>query len=162
MATNDVSPEARFICGHGPRRCCFDACRAPKSSGAVGVPGRAAALAEGVPLEVDSVLGSRPAWRCTLDGGEERFFNGWVTAASSRGGAVGRFDVYRVEMRPWLWYLTLDPGLPHLPEQDRSGDHQAVFDEYNATAGVTKLKGRRAPVRTACSIGRPTSSSSAG
>lgn len=142
MATNDVSPEARFICGHGPKALLFRRMQGTEELGRMWEY-RVELLRSQklVPLEVDSILGSKVAVALLLDGGEERFFNGWVTAVES-GGAVGRFDIYRVEMRPWLWYLTLTQDCKIFQNQTTQEILQAVFDKYSNASVEFNIQGQ--------------------
>jgi|JI8StandDraft_2_1071088.scaffolds.fasta_scaffold01441_9 type VI secretion system secreted protein VgrG len=142
MATNDVSPEARFICGHGPKALLFRRMQGTEELGRMWEY-RVELLRSQklVPLEVDSVLGSKVSVALLLDGGEERFFNGWVTAVES-GGAVGRFDIYRVEMRPWLWYLTLTQDCKIFQNKTTQEILQAVFDKYSNASVEFNIQGQ--------------------
>ncbi len=59
-----------------------------------------------VEVDVKKVLGKTAAVKIRLDANKFRYFHSVVTQFR-RGGSTGRFDIYHVEMRPWLWYLTL-------------------------------------------------------
>ena len=52
------------------------------------------------------LLGKPACVHLRLPDDSMRYIHGLVTRFE-RGGAVGSYDVYHVELRPWLWLLTL-------------------------------------------------------
>lgn len=54
-------------------------------------------------IDLHALLGSRA--NVTIEHGAKRHFNGFITEAQ-RGERRGRFDSYRITMRPWTWFAT--------------------------------------------------------
>lgn len=54
-------------------------------------------------IDLHALLGSRA--NVTIEHGAKRHFNGFVTEAQ-RGERRGRYDSYRITMRPWTWFAT--------------------------------------------------------
>lgn len=54
-------------------------------------------------IDLHALLGSRA--NVTIAHGAKRHFNGFITEAQ-RGERRGRFDSYRITMRPWTWFAT--------------------------------------------------------
>lgn len=92
------------------------------------------------------LLGTVASVRLPLpDGKRHRQINGIVTRFES-GGMSGDFDIYRVELSPWLWHLTLGADCRIFQDKTVLQILQAVFDEYkSSTALSVKLTGRYHP-----------------
>jgi type VI secretion system secreted protein VgrG len=58
------------------------------------------------PLKAEELLGKAAGVDILLKDGAFRQINGLVTRFE-KGGVKGRYDLYHVELRPWLWHLTL-------------------------------------------------------
>src|SRR5690606_1057636 len=56
-------------------------------------------------LPLDDVLGYEACVELDLPAGGTRYFHGHVTAFS-QVGYEGRYVCYRMQLRPWLWFLT--------------------------------------------------------
>lgn len=134
MATStNPTPEASFHCVHGPNALQFRRMQGHEEVGRMWEYRielmRTQRL---VPLEPESILGTQATVKLLLDGGDHRFFNGLITAVES-GGAVGRFNLYRVEMRPWLWYLTLGSDCRIFQNMTAIEIIQQIFQKYSNT-----------------------------
>ena len=58
-------------------------------------------------IDFSSVVGKSATVSLTLEGGAQRTFNGIVSRFSQTGGRPDSAS-FRAELRPWLWWLTLD------------------------------------------------------
>lgn len=56
-------------------------------------------------IDPAELLGKPATVKITYESGQERFFSGYVVRVSNTG-AQGRLAAYRLEVRPWLWFLT--------------------------------------------------------
>ena len=56
-------------------------------------------------------------------------------------GGDGRFDVYRVELRPWLWYLTLGADCRIFQDLNALEIIEKVFADYSGAQLEKKLTG---------------------
>jgi type VI secretion system secreted protein VgrG len=54
-------------------------------------------------INLHSLLGSRA--NVTIEQGAKRHFNGFITEAQ-RGERRGRYETFRITMRPWTWFAT--------------------------------------------------------
>jgi type VI secretion system secreted protein VgrG len=88
-------------------------------------------------VDAKSLLGTNAGLRITLQQQEDRYLQGLVTRFE-RGGALGDFFVYRLELRPWLWHLTLGSDCRIFQNKTAVEIIDAVFDEYRTTGRVTK------------------------
>jgi type VI secretion system secreted protein VgrG len=66
-----------------------------------------------------------------------RYLNGVVTRFE-HGGAVGRFDIYHLEMRPWLWHLTLGADCRIFQDKSVTEILDTVFSEYGSSSQIEK------------------------
>ena len=82
-------------------------------------------------IDVKTVLGKTAAIKVRLGADKFRYFHSVVTQFR-RGGATGRFDVYHVEMRPWLWYLTLGADCRIFQDLSAVEIIKKVFDDYKS------------------------------
>jgi type VI secretion system secreted protein VgrG len=84
------------------------------------------------------VLGKAACVHLRLPDNSVRYLHGLVTRFE-RGGAVGSFDVYHVELRPWLWLLTL--GADCRIFQDKGADQiiKLVFEDYKSVMQVQDM-----------------------
>lgn len=88
----------------------------------------------------NQLLGQKATVKLLLAEGAYRYFNGWVTRFE-RGGVVGRYDIYRLELNPWLWYLSLGKDSRIFQEKNALQILQAVFAEYGQQQMDNKLSG---------------------
>lgn len=82
------------------------------------------------------VLGKTAALKLRLETDTYRYLHGRVTRFR-RGGRTGRFDIYHLEMRPWMWYLTLGADCRIFQDKTAVEIIKLVFDDYSAGALVT-------------------------
>jgi type VI secretion system secreted protein VgrG len=95
------------------------------------------------PVAPAKLLGTQATVKLLRANEQFRYINGWITAVDL-GSAVGRFDLYRVELRPWLWHLTLGADCRIFQDQDVVQILQAVFADYSsARVDAPRLSGER-------------------
>ena len=87
------------------------------------------------PVKADRLLGKSAALAILHEQGD-RFLHGMVTRFE-RGGTLGDFDIYRVELRPWLWHLTLGADCRVFQNLDAIEIIKAVFGEYQNAGPVS-------------------------
>lgn len=75
------------------------------------------------------LLGKKVTVKLPLHDGKHRFVNGIVTRFES-GGMSGDFDIYRIELGPWLWHLTLGADCRIFQDKTVLEILKTVFDEY--------------------------------
>jgi type VI secretion system secreted protein VgrG len=93
------------------------------------------------PIKPEDLIGTQATVKLLRTNDEYRYINGWITAVDY-GGAVGRFDLYRVDLRPWLWHLTLGADCRIFQDKTVVQVLQAVFADYtSASVDASKLKG---------------------
>jgi type VI secretion system secreted protein VgrG len=98
-------------------------------------------LSTSTPIEASKLLGQRANVRVELAPDKYRYLNGVVTRFE-HGGASGRFDIYHVEMRPWLWHLTLGADCRIFQDKSATEILDSVFNEYGSSSQIEKrLKG---------------------
>ena len=95
------------------------------------------------PVKADQLLGAQVDIKLRLDDSSYRYINGFVTRFE-RGGVLGRYDIYRVEVRPWLWQLTLGADCKIFQDKTAVGVIEAVFADYAAAGAVKKADVTRA------------------
>ena len=81
------------------------------------------------------LLGLKAGLKITLHDGEYREINGLVTSFEA-GGVTGDFDVYYVELRPWLWHLTLGADCRVFQDLDVRKIIKEVFADYSASTAL--------------------------
>jgi type VI secretion system secreted protein VgrG len=91
------------------------------------------------PIAPGDVLGKPACVHLRLPDDSFRHIHALVTRFE-RGGAVGSYDIYHVEMRPWLWTLTLGADCRIYQEQTAVDIIKAVFTEYQGTVDDTLLE----------------------
>ncbi|MEC5386798.1 type VI secretion system tip protein TssI/VgrG [Uliginosibacterium sp. H3] len=62
-------------------------------------------LSKEVTVDLDAILGKLVSLRVSLPAEKNRFFSGYVTGISHLGAQDG-YQTYRLQVRPWLWFLT--------------------------------------------------------
>ena len=112
-------------------------------------------------IKLDDILGKNVTITLGLPDDKTRYFNGYVTRFA-QGGMYGRYHRYIATVRPWLWFLTRTADCRIFQDMKVPDIIKAVFSDH----GVRRLQARADRRRTAsgptaCSIGRPTSTSSA-
>jgi type VI secretion system secreted protein VgrG len=62
-------------------------------------------LSKNKAVDRDKILGGKVTIKVSLQDGEVRYFNGFVTRFSA-GASLGRYARYSATVSPWLWFLT--------------------------------------------------------
>jgi type VI secretion system secreted protein VgrG len=96
-------------------------------------------LSKSAPIAAADVLGKPGCVHLRLPDDSFRYIHALVTRFE-RGGAIGSYDIYHVEMRPWLWALTLGADCRVYPEKTVKQIIEAVFGEYQGTFDASKLE----------------------
>ena len=99
------------------------------------------------PIRPPDLLGTQATVKLLRSRDQYRYINGWISSVEL-GGAVGRFDLYHVTLRPWLWHLTLGADFRIFQDKNALEVIQAVFADYgSARLDTSKLSGtpRRRP-----------------
>ena len=97
-------------------------------------------------IDPKTIVGKNVTLRVVNHDESERFFNGYITRFVYCG-AGDRLNIYRAEMRPWLWFLSrrsncrLMPPTATAPDIIKHVFDQAGFKDY-------EIKGARGPFRT--------------
>jgi type VI secretion system secreted protein VgrG len=95
------------------------------------------------PIPAEKLLGTQATVKLLRAHDQFRYIHGWITSVDL-GGAVGRFDLYRVELRPWLWHLTLGADSRIFQDKNVVQIIEAVFADYSsAKVDTSKLSGAR-------------------
>ncbi len=89
------------------------------------------------PLAARQLLGAKASIELWVDEGQFRYTSGIVTRFE-HGGTSGRFDVYRVELRPWLWHLTLGADCRIFQDKTAVEVLDAIFAEYSSAGEIEK------------------------
>ncbi|MCW7539696.1 type VI secretion system tip protein TssI/VgrG [Aquabacterium sp. A7-Y] len=92
------------------------------------------------PLRPADLLGRPAAVALRLDDEKERFLHGLIVHVE-RGGHVGRFDLYWIVLRPWLWQLTLGSDCRIFQDMTVLQILDAVFAAYPGAGPVEKPRG---------------------
>jgi len=93
------------------------------------------------PVSPTALLGTQATVKLLRSHEQYRYINGWITSVEL-GGAVGRFDIYHVVVRPWLWHLTLGADCRIFQDKNALQIIQAVFGDYSsAQFDTTRLTG---------------------
>jgi type VI secretion system secreted protein VgrG len=139
MASAEPTLEAEFISPLGQGQLHFRRMHAHEALGRVPVY-RIELLRETKrpPIEAKALLGLKATVQVMTGISTYRYFNGLVTRFE-RGGVVGRFDIYRLEMRPWLWQLNLGADCCIFQDKTAIEVIEAVFATY-ASAGQVEKK----------------------
>jgi len=87
-------------------------------------------------IKPTDLLGQKVGVKIQLPDGW-RYINGIATRFET-GGVVGRFDLYHIEMRTWLWYLTLASNVRIFQDKTAVEIIDTVFDEYSSVKSVEK------------------------
>jgi type VI secretion system secreted protein VgrG len=141
MATSKVMPEAEFLCTLGKDALFFRRMQGSEELGRLSEY-RVELLRSQKDARVDpeKLLGTSATVKILLPKGEWRYINGWVTAVEL-GGAIGRFDIVRLELRPWLWYLTLGSDCRIFQDMTAMEIIEKVFKDYKSAAFDKKITG---------------------
>src|SRR4051794_34866920 len=62
-------------------------------------------LSENSSVAFDGLLGQKATIRVQMHDGSQRYFNGFISHFS-QSGSDPRFTTYRLEIVPWLWFLS--------------------------------------------------------
>ena len=91
-------------------------------------------------LDAEKLLGTKVTVKLVRSDKQHRFINAWVVAVE-QGGVSGRFDVYRLELRPWLWHLTLNADCRIFQDKTAVEIIEAVFADYSSQQIEKKISG---------------------
>jgi type VI secretion system secreted protein VgrG len=91
------------------------------------------------PIAPVDVLGKPGCVHLRLPDDSFRYIHSLVTRFE-RGGAIGSYDIYHVEIRPWLWTLTLGADARIYQEKSVKDIIKAVFAEYSGNVDDSKLE----------------------
>ena len=92
-------------------------------------------------VDADKLLGQSAGLRISLSTQEDRFIRG-VVIRFERGGSLGDFHMYRVELCPWIWHLTMGSDCRIFQNKTAVEILDEVFESYKTTGAVKKdLKG---------------------
>lgn len=94
-------------------------------------------LSTKTPLKPDQLLGTEASVHIKLDNNNTRYIHGVITHFE-RGGVVGRYDVYRITLQPWLWQLELGADCRIFQDKTVVEILDAVFAEYKSASRVDK------------------------
>ena len=89
------------------------------------------------PIDAVKLLGKSVNVRLQISKTKFRFING-VVIRFERGGVAGRFDVYHLEMRPWLWHLTLGADCRIFQDKSVTDILDSLFSDYGSSSLVDK------------------------
>ena len=89
----------------------------------------------------DKLLGKNVTVELKDTESAHRLYNGWVSHFERLGEADGRYDVYRVDLRPWLWYLKLGADCRIFQHKTAVEIIQEVFSEYKTKQIDNRLAG---------------------
>lgn len=89
------------------------------------------------PIPATDLLGAKAGVELLVDEAKHRYISGIVTRFE-HGGVSGRFDVYRVELRPWLWHLTLGADCCIFQEMTAVEVIDAMFAKYSSAGSIEK------------------------
>jgi type VI secretion system secreted protein VgrG len=88
-------------------------------------------------ISAKDLLGAKAGIELWVDDHEYRYVSGFVTRFE-HGGVSGRFDLYRVELRPWLWHLTLGSDCRIFQDKTAIEVIDAIFAEYSSAGAIEK------------------------
>ena len=88
-------------------------------------------------IAAKDLLGSKAGVELLVEDKKYRYISGIVTCFE-HGGVSGRFDLYRVELRPWLWHLTLGSDCRIFQDKTVVEVIEAVFADYSSAGSVEK------------------------
>jgi len=92
-------------------------------------------------IKADDLLGKNVTVELKDGSHPARFFNGFVTHFEQLGEADGRFRVYQVHLRPWLWYLKLGADCRVFQHKSALEIIQEVFGDYKTKQVDNRIKG---------------------
>jgi type VI secretion system secreted protein VgrG len=91
-------------------------------------------------IDLASVIGQEASASLALDGGKTRYFSGVVSRLVQCGGNADS-AIYRAELRPWLWWLTLEIDARIFQQQSVPQIVMALFREFGFPDFRDNLKG---------------------
>jgi len=97
-------------------------------------------LSEDHSISFDDIVGQNVTVRLTRPGGEERYFNGYVSEFSQDVQA-GRMATYRATVVPWLWFLTRTADCRIFQEKKVPDIIKEVFRDYGFSDFDDRLTG---------------------
>ncbi|AKJ29569.1 type VI secretion system Vgr family protein [Caldimonas brevitalea] len=94
------------------------------------------ALSEREDLDPDQILGKKIAVQVELPLGGYRYFSGHATRFA-QVGVQGRLNLYRLTMRPWLWFLTRTSNCRIFQQMKVPDILKQVFDAHADVAATS-------------------------
>lgn len=88
-------------------------------------------------IKAQDLLGAKVDIKIRLGASSNRYINGYVTRFE-QGGVIGRYSVYRVTVRPWLWQTTLGADCKVFQNKTPLAVIEAVFADYAQAGSVDK------------------------
>ena len=140
MPSNDAEPEAAFRSTVDPKTLLFRRLQAREELGRLPEYRIDLLRPNDDPkvkaLEAADLLGKAAGVDILLKaGGTFRQINGLVTRFE-KGGVKGRYDLYHVELRPWLWHLTLGADCRIFQNKSALEIITSIFAEYKSATAV--------------------------
>lgn len=89
----------------------------------------------------DKLLGKNVTVELKDTASAPRYYNGWVSHFERLAEGDGRYDVYRVDLRPWLWYLKLGADCRIFQHKTAVEIIEEVFSEYKTKQIDKRLTG---------------------
>jgi type VI secretion system secreted protein VgrG len=81
-------------------------------------------------IDFNALVGQNVTVRMTLAGGDDRYFNGFISRFSQSGREY-EFVRYHAELVPWLWFLTRTSDCRIFQKKKVPDIVKQIFDEYN-------------------------------
>jgi type VI secretion system secreted protein VgrG len=89
------------------------------------------------PITASQLLGTKAGVKLALFDGTFREINGIVTRFE-KAGKVGRYDLYHIELAPWLWHLTLGADCRVFQDKTSVQIIETIFGEYSSSTSIEK------------------------
>ncbi|MGE5152643.1 MAG: type VI secretion system Vgr family protein [Bdellovibrio bacteriovorus] len=97
-------------------------------------------LSERIDIRPDDLLGTSATAKLQLPGGEQRFYNGYVSRFSHVGWERN-FALYRATLVPWLWFLSRTADCRIFQEKTVRDIVKEIFREHGFTDFEERLSG---------------------
>ena len=92
-------------------------------------------------IDPNDLLGQNVTIKVTFSDGVERFFNGYVRRFAF-GGSEGRYFAYRMEVVPWLWFLTRTADCRIFQDQNVPDILDAVLADEDTMSVTDRMSDR--------------------
>jgi len=99
-------------------------------------------------LKPADLVGKNATWSIALKDGSQRFFNGWISKFFAGDAEQGRRE-YRLEMVPWLWFLTRTTDCRIFQQKSVPDILKQVFGDLGFSDFEINCKGNH-PTREYC------------